>query len=212
MSSSLEQIKLISGEIISAAKKRRQVGSILRKRGFISLGKGGWLGFRGDYVVSGLLVEGSPSDTYISSFVLPVFDELKFITWALGRRIVRCSANDNAANECDRAISEYRTKIATIASPAELIRYLDSQNIGGFYPIWVRYLCYLREGRFEEAFRYLDDSKKQELHKSALKKLAEITPAVQNADAVAIRQILESWENTSRQIFGSGDFLFDVFN
>ncbi|BCI69400.1 hypothetical protein SPKIRA_02300 [Sphingomonas paucimobilis] len=157
MSGSLKQIKLNSAEILGAAKKRRQVGSILRKRGFISLGKGGWLGFRGDDVVSGLLVEGSPSDIYISSFVLPVFDELTFITWALGRRIVHCSASDNAASECNRAVSEYRAEIATIASPAELIGYLKNQNIGGFYPIWVRYLCYLREGRFEEAFHYLED-------------------------------------------------------
>lgn len=206
MSGPLEQIKLVSSELLSAAVKRRKISGCLRKRGFVSLGKGAWLGHRGDDVVSGLLLEGSPSDTYISSFILPIFDELKFVSWSLGRRIVHCSANGNTEDECQRAVCEYLREIAPVNSSNKLIEYLDVQCISGFYPIWVRYICYAKEGFLQEAREYLSESKQIELHQSTRKKFGEIAPAVDSDDRNEIAQVFERWKRTSRAIFGEGNF------
>lgn len=201
-----KQLRILSLELLSAARKRREISGFLRKRGFVSLGKGAWLGFCGNDVVSGLLIEGSPSDTYISSFVLPIFDELNFVSWSLGRRIVHCSANESTKNECKIAISEYCSYIAPIKSPVKLIEYMDRQAITGFYPTWVRYLCYVRDGYLELADAYMDDDRKVELHPSALKKLGEIAPAVEKKDMPGVAQVLGRWERISRKIFGEGAF------
>lgn len=210
MTRSLEQLRLVSAELINAASKRKRIAVVLKRRGFLPLGKGAWLGFRGTDVVSGLLIEGSPSDTYISSFFLPTFDELRFVSWSLGRRIVHCSPDSSADIECEGAIGAYCSDLLAVRSATEIIEYLDISQRDGFYSLWARYLCYLKNGSLKKAHIYLDDERQSELHSSVLRRLAEIGPSVANGDAAGVAQVLERWEAVSRLIFGNGEFSLDV--
>jgi hypothetical protein len=101
----LEAARLLAKEALGAAKKRRQINAFFKKQGFISLGKGAWLGSRNRDVVSGFLIDGSPLDTYIETFILPAFDKHEFITWALGNRVVHCSPDTDTQEECNLGLT-----------------------------------------------------------------------------------------------------------
>jgi hypothetical protein len=206
MSSSLEKIGALAANLAQAARKRKAIAATLKRRGFLALGKGAWLGRRGRDVVSGLLIEGSPSDTYISSFVLPIFDELKFVSWSLGRRIVHCSRDEVADIECSEAVRAYTIELYSIKSARDIIAYLDLSSIDGFYPLWVRYICYLRTENLDNARAYLSADRRSELHPSLLKQLTEIESYVTRGDVAGVAQVLDRWEATSRLIFGQSDF------
>jgi len=203
---SLDKIRLVSADLISAAIKRRAIARVLEKNGFLHLGKGGWLGFRGRDAVSGLSIEGSPSDTYISSFILPTFDELHFVGLSLGRRLVHCSHDSSAERECESAVAAYRSELLPIRSAADIVKYLDDSKKDGFYSIWTRYLCFLRNGHLEKAHTYLDEEHQSQLHASVLRRLPEIGPSVAKGDAVGVAHVLERWEEVSSLIFGKGEF------
>lgn len=191
-------------DAIDSAKKRRQISGILKKRGFEYLGKGRWLGFKNQDIVSGLMIEGSPLDTYISTFVLPTFDKRDFITWALGKRVVNCSSDKNTDDECWEAIEHYASAIATIKTPRDLILHID-ENVGEIapYPVWVRYLCFLRLGNLTAAVKYLDVAKRALLPRGALEKLPEIEAYAVAGDKESINQVLDRWNGESAKLYGS---------
>jgi hypothetical protein len=95
----LEAGRLLANDALKAAKKRRQINAFFKKQGFISLGKGAWLGFRNKDVVSGCLFNGSPLNTYIETFLLPAFDRQEFLNLALGNRVVHCSPDTDTQEE-----------------------------------------------------------------------------------------------------------------
>src|SRR4051795_6041158 len=109
-------LRTLARDAVSASKKRRQISSYLKKCGLMSLGKGGWLAHRNKDVVSGFVIEGSPLDTYISTFILPAFDKHEFINWSLGDRVVHCSTHADTHTECKQAIDDYVTGVGNIKS------------------------------------------------------------------------------------------------
>lgn len=195
-------LEILAHDAIGGVKKRRQISNFLKKRNFLSLGKGGWLGFRNDDVISGLLIEGSPLDTYISSFILPSFDRHNFINWSLGDRIVNCQSNNETRDECELAVDFYTSNVLKIRSSIELIEYLDLRQAYDHYSIWVRYICYLRDGRLNLAATYLNDDLISHMHPVQLKKFEEIRSYVAANDRAGVSQVLESWRAFSDAIFG----------
>ena len=206
-----ENLRLLARDALGASKKRRQISAFLKKRGFISLGKGGWLGFRNRDVVSGLLIEGSPLDTYISTFILPAFDKREFITWALGDRVVHCSLNKDTQEECEQAVESYVADISKVRSSTDLIAYLDARQIKGHYPIWVRYICHLSLLDFDSAIQYLNDSRRDQLHHSLMETLEEVERFVTMRDTDGVVRVLESWRAISERIFGPLDQMFSAY-
>jgi hypothetical protein len=206
MAGTFQKLRSFSAELMHAAKRRRQIAKLLKQKGLLPLGKGAWLGFRGKDVVSGILIEGGASDIYITSFLLPIFDERKFVTWSLGRRLINCSVTRSAEEECDDALNRYRNELLPVRSSDDLIRYLDDSGIDGFYPWWARYLCFLRNADLNQAEQCLDQDKIDELSSSALKNFEEISPSVADGDVEEVSRLLSKWEATSRLIFGYGYF------
>jgi hypothetical protein len=196
----------LSAGVANAAIRQRVIARLLKKRGFCSIGRGAFLGLRGQDIVSGLLVDKYPSDVYISSFILPVFDKLDFISWGLGRRIIHSSINVNAEIECSDAVKSYLSDIFPVKSAEDLVKYLEVSKKDGFYPIWVRYISSLRLGNLEGAKKYLNDEKKSELHPSVLQRLAQIEPFVISGDRAGVSNVLNEWENFSRLLFGQEEF------
>lgn len=207
MPNSTQQILGLAESLVRSAARRKKINKIIKQRGFLPLGKGAWLGVRNDDIVSGLLIEGSPSDIYISSFVLPVFDELTFVSWGLGRRIVHSSMSENVESECDTAIKSYWQDIRPITTANELLEYLDIYRIDGFYSLWVRYLCYLRVGKIQQACTYLNEENKSTLHASKIDKFNELNKYASTQDLDRISKVFDRWKETSQKIFGSGNFI-----
>ena len=146
MNEVIKDLQIVGYESLGATKKRGQISAYLRKQGFIDLGRGIWLGFRNEYAVSGLCIDGSSSDTYISTFILPAFDRLDFLSLSLGDRVVHCTLARNTRDECEQAVNAY-LKLFNIRSAADLIRNLYVRQVTGHYPIWVRYICKLEAVR-----------------------------------------------------------------
>ena len=206
-------LRIVARDAVEASKKkRRQISSCLKESGLISLGKGGgWLGHRSKDIVSGFVLDAPPLDTYISTFILPAFDRHKFIHWSLGDRVVHCSPNVDYQAECKQAIDYYIANIADIKSSKELVDYMDKRDVQGHYPIWVRYISYLRVFDFDSAIRYLDDSKRARLHRVPLDELDEISRFVTAHDRDGVFQVFENWSTLSERIFGPLDQSFDAF-
>lgn len=202
MTTSVKGLGDLARDAIGEAKKRRQISSCLKKNGFLYLGKGAWLGFRNRDIVSGFIIEGSPLDTYISTFILPAFDERKFVSWSLGGRVVHCSLDRGTQEECEQAIASYAADISKINSPAELIRYLDARQVKGHYPIWVRYICYLRLADFDTAIEYLDENKRAKLYAVQIDKYEYLNKLAIAHDKDEVFRVLENWRKSSERIFG----------
>ncbi|WP_109488596.1 hypothetical protein [Occallatibacter savannae] len=195
-------LSLLARGALEASKKRRQISVFLKKQGFISLGKGGWLGFRNRDIVSGFVIEGSPLDTYISTFVLPAFDRHTFVSWCLGDRLVHCSFDRDSQEECEQAVNSYAADISKIKSATELAAHLDAGQIGGHYPIWVRFICYLRRADIDSAIQYLTDGRRNEFPPSIIERAEEVSGFVTMRDTDGVARVLESWSAFSEKIFG----------
>ncbi len=207
----LEAARLLGKEALQAAKKRRQINAFFKKQGFISLGKGAWLGFRNRDVVSGCLITGSALDTYIATFILPAFDRHEFITWGLGNRVVHCSPDTDTQEECKLALNVYRTEMSNVRSSTDLVSYLDTRQIEGHYPIWVRYICYLKLLELDTAIQYLSESRSNTLHRVQLEQFEEIDRFVNTRDTEGILRVLENWSAFSEKIFGPLGRSFSVY-
>ncbi len=211
MSGVVNGLKTLTDEAVGSAVKRRQIASFLKKRGFVHLGKGRWLGHRGKDTVSGLMIEGSPLDTYITGFMLPAFDKRDFITWSLGERIVNCSLGDDAKMECETAVDYYAKNYANIKSPDDLMEYIRTREIKGPYSIWAIYILYLRLGDFEAAVNYLDDDKCAQMGAGKSEQFNEISPFATARDKDGVFRVFEEWSAFSERIYGPLDPPFDVF-
>lgn len=207
----LEAARLLAKEALGASKKRSQVNVFFKKQGFMSLGKGAWLGFRNRDIVSGCLITGSPLDTYIATFILPTFDKHEFITWALGNRVVHCSSDTNTQEECKLALDVYRTDMSNVSSSTDLVTYLDTRQIEGHYPIWVRYICYLKLLELDMAIQYLSESRRNRLHRVQIEQCEEIDKFVATRDADGVLRVLERWSTVSEKIFGPLGRTFSVY-
>jgi hypothetical protein len=166
------------------------------------LGKGRWLGFRNRDVVSGFLMEGSPLDTYISTFILPAFDRHEFVSWSLGDRVVHCSLNRDTQEECRQAVDCYVADVSKVRSSTDLATYLNARQIQGHYPIWVRYICHLRLLDCDSAIQYLTDGRRDHLHAVLMERFEEIDRFVSMRDKDGVVRVLESWSAFSERIFG----------
>lgn len=206
-----ENLLTMMRELKDSAIKRRQISYFFKKKKFISLKKGAWLGFRNNDIVSGFIVEGSPMNTYISTFILPAYDKHVHITWGLGDRIVHCSLDVNTNEQCEKAIDYYLTHIFEVRSSSSLLHYLDSYDIQGHYPIWVRYISYLKDGSFICAENYLDKKKRDQLHFTQIEKFEEIKGFVTARDEAGVSQILQGWSVCSERIFGPFSETFRIF-
>jgi len=206
-----KSLRILARDSFGASRKRRQISSFFKKQGFISLGKGTWLGLRNRDVVSGIVIDGSPLDTYIATFILPAFDRHEFVPLSLGDRVVHCSMDRDTQEECEQALNSYVANISAVRSATDLIRYLDLRQVTGHYPIWVRYICYLSLSDFDTAIQYLDDSRRDQLHHSLLERLEEINRFVAVGDTDGVVRVLESWRAFSEKIFGPLDQTFSAF-
>jgi len=204
-------LRLLARNSLGASKKRRQISAFLKKKGFISLRKGVWLGFRNRDIVSGIVINGPPFDTYIETFILPAFDRLESVRLSLGDRIVHCSLDRDTQEECEQAFNSYVADISAVRSANDLIEYVDTHQVTGDYPIWVRYICYLRQLDFDTAIQYLDDRRRNQLHDSLMGQLEEISRFATVRDTDGVARVLESWRASSEKIFGPLDQMFSAF-
>jgi hypothetical protein len=207
----LEAARLLANDALGAAKKRRQINAFFKKQRFMSLGKGAWLGFRNGDVVSGCLITGSLLDTYIATFIVPAFDRHEFITWALGSRVVNCSPDTDTHEECRQAVGVYRTAVSSVRSSTDLVTYVDTLQIEGYYPIWVRYICYLRSLEIDMANQYLTESMRNLFPRVKIEQFEEIDRFVTMRDAEGILRVLERWSAFSEKLFGPPGRSFSVY-
>ena len=207
----LEAARLLGKQALGVARERRQINAFFKKQGFISLGKGAWLGFRNKDVVSGCLVDGPPLDAYIETFLLPAFDRHEFITWALGNRVVNCSPDMDTQEACRLALNVYRTEMSNLRSSTDLVTYVDSHQKEGWYPIWVRYICYLRRLELGTANQYLTESMLNLFPRVKIEQFEEIDRFVSMHDADGVLRVLERWSAFSEKIFGPLGKTFSVY-
>ena len=110
-----------------------------------------------------------------------------------------------------RGDSALRATIQSITSPIELIDYLDAKQMLGHYPVWVRYICYLRLSRLATAMEYMDGSKRVRLHHTQLAQLVEIEQFVATSDTAGVSGIRQSWSHLSEPFLGPLDQTFERF-
>jgi hypothetical protein len=195
-------LEKLAGSVLAASRKRREITKLLTSAGFLYIGKGGWLGRRTRDVFSGFVVEGSRSAVYISTFLLPSFDNNEFISWSLRRRVIRCSDKVKTSVEVSQAIGIYELDIFHIKTSSDIINYLESNSVSGYYPIWVQYICFLRNNEIKSAKHFLDNVKLSQLHPAQIDQFNEINPYVSSNNLEELNRILERWSDYSLKIFG----------
>lgn len=206
MKNEIMQASTIASQLITSSSKKRTITHLLKKAGFRSLGKGSWLGFKGNDVISGLMIEGSPTDIYITSFIIPSFDETTFVNWSLGNRIVNCSPSKDAKEEFEGAFSYYKTHLYSVKNSLDLISYINDNKIDGFYATWVKYICYLREQKFDLAQNTILKASDKFPHSSIEEKLALLTSLAHTRDTSCIDETFSSWKNITNTLFGEANF------
>lgn len=198
-----EVLKTLARDSIYAAKARAKISRLFKKSGFIPLGKGGWLAFKNKDIVSGFAIEGSPTDTYVSTFLLPSFDKHRFISLSLGDRVAHFPYGSDVEKGYEEAINSYRATLPCVRSSNDLMDYLEKSRITGHYPIWARYICYLNVLELDKACKYLDEDMRGKLHATQIERYKEINRFVVAGDKSAVTDTLDSWRHYSERIFGS---------
>lgn len=99
-------------------------------------------------VISGLAIDSAPASTYIWTFVLPCFDRLEFLHMTLGDRVVDLSRFDGPV---ELALQKALATLPRLSTASDLLTYLESRNYKNDYALWVKFLCYVRTGQFEDA-------------------------------------------------------------
>lgn len=196
---------------IDNAKKRREISKILLGAGFKNLGKGAWLGYQGADIASGLRLNGSSIDTYISTFLLPKFDNLDFINLSLGERLVRYTIGEDTLIRTQKAINDYKSSVWPVKTPSAMITFIKESGNPGAYATWAIYLCHLRNGEFENAINSLSEEKIEHLGSRMRESFDAIHPFVIACDNLNVRNMLEAWRIESARLFRKSDDEFDVF-
>jgi|SRR3569623_34541 len=204
----LQDIALIN---LAGRRKSRQISRYFRSIGLIHVNKMTWLAYRSLDIASGFTIEGSLSDIYISTFILPTFDKLDFISWGLGSRLINCLPENDTEDECLKAVEQYKRTLLSVRNADSLISYLDYNRVRGFYAIWARYISYLRILDLEKATEYLTSERRKLLHLSVLQKLEKIEKYARRGDEAAVLRILNEWRRASEKIFGPYVSEFSAF-
>jgi hypothetical protein len=199
VNSDFRAAKRIAEGLLTAASSRSQISKMLKKSGFLSLGKGNWLGFKSDAVISGLKLEGSPSKTYVSSFILPLYDRNPFIHWSLGRRLLEIAPEKSLAQQVEIAIDHYREETLPVEEPTDLLAFLNKHNVDGGYAIWAAFVSLLKLKRLNDAQAFLIEEKKLELHDHQLRQYDEIRQGIEKADLHYIEDKLDEWHQYSHK-------------
>lgn len=186
-------VKKIVREFANASSLRSCLVKLLKEHGFLSIGKGNWLGLRNRDVISGIKLEGTGSAPYISSFVLPAFDRNSLVHWTLGDRLAKCSSIEDTGDQFAKAFDAYHADILPIRTADDLLGHVGRDSVDGDYATWTSFICLLRTGRVEEAAAMLDNGIAEHLHSQKLQLLNELADVVRRRDRETIDRKLAFW-------------------
>lgn len=170
--------------------EKRRIKKAAKKLGFYE--KGDFLiRYRSRDVVSGLVIDRAPSSIYIWTFLLPAFDDIEFMHMSLGSRVSNISVADDQIDKC---LDDAWDGISPIKDAEQLMMYLDAHGGCGEYGEWVRFICRIRLGKFDEAEQMLDAVRGLK-SASIPQKLSQIEEAHSRGGWRAVQDLMVEWSS-----------------
>ena len=101
--------------------------------------------------------------------------------------------------------------MSNVRSSTDLVTYVDTLQIEGYYPMWVRYICYLRRLELDRANQYLTENTRNLFPRLKIEQFEEIDRFVTMHYAEGILRVLERWSAFSEKLFGPLGRSFSVY-
>lgn len=119
-----------------------------------------YIGTCNDWVIAGYGLDAAPSATYITKFAVPAYDNIEFMHFGLGKRILTLPSSGAAKEGVDLVDFLRRdwSDFSKIEDCESLIRFIDAEKLVGVYALWARYLTYIQCKNFDAAERLCDAS------------------------------------------------------
>lgn len=148
-------------------------------------------------IVSGLVIDAPPSQIHISTFILPVFDNIDFIHMGLGGRVAHCGSDGDCF---DKAYGAYVSTIGCILSASDLFEYIEKNKMQGGYSKWARLICKVRSGDIQYASRMIAEFDESELAGRNRDNLRELRSVLEHGGWHAVESLLAEWSQGNDQV------------
>lgn len=207
----IDSIALIARRSLEGRIRRSKFSSLMKSSGMIKLRSSSWLAFRNRDIVSGLMIDGPPSDLYLTTFILPAFGRNEIVHWSLGRRVVSSDPNESVISEFQTAVRAYQKECLSIQCAADLLSSMLRRPHESNSSIWTIFISYLRLLDYGSAIEYLTPARASRLNIENNKSLEEIWPAVLSQDFDKVQTTFDDWSKSSERIFGNLSDTLDCF-
>ena len=173
----------------------------LKKRGAF------YLGTCNDSVIAGYGLDAAPSATYITRFAVPSYDDVEFLHFGLGKRVLTLPNNGDAARKNVYPLDFLQrdwSDFSKVADCESLIKYIDFEKLEGTYALWARYLTHIQCGRFGAAERLHNDpsvAKKFSELRAISKHFADLSEAKSRGDWEGCFALLDRWRRKTKAAY-----------
>lgn len=120
-----------------------------------------FLGTCNDSVIAGYGIDAPSSALYIWKFVIPTYDNVEFLHFSLGKRIVTIPRDDKTPLGLVELFNIFQrdwSSFSEVTDCESLTKYIELEKLEGTYARWVRYLTHIRSNEFDFAERLHDDT------------------------------------------------------
>jgi hypothetical protein len=165
-----------------------------------------YIGTCNDNVIAGYGLDAPPSAVYIWKFALPSYDDVEFLHFGLGKRILTLPQGNDTAGDIDLSDFLQRDWSAffKVNDCESLIRYIDVEKLGGTYALWARYLTDIRCKDFDAAERLQGDAgvaKKFSELQAISKQFADLSEVRNRRGWEGCSALLDEWQRKTRAAY-----------
>ena len=165
-----------------------------------------YVGTCNENVITGYGLDAPPSAIYITRFALPCYDDIEFLHFGLGERILTLPMGDDAVSESELAEFLRRdwSLFSAVNDCKSLIEYIDLEGFVGTYALWVRYLTHIRCGEFEAASRFVEGTEVARKFSEAQTiptLFAQLSEAKSRGGWEACQALLDEWQRKTKATY-----------
>jgi hypothetical protein len=165
-----------------------------------------FIGTCNDSVIAGYGLDEAPSATYIVRFALPSYDNVEFLHFGLGERMLTLPTGNDMVGDVN--LSDFLQRdwstFSKVNDCGSLIKYLDEEKVEGTYALWTRYLTHIRCGDFDAAERLYGDegvAKKLSELQAISKSFAELIEVKSRSGWEDCLALLDEWRRKTKAAF-----------
>lgn len=152
-----------------------------------------YIGTCNDSVIAGYGLDAPPGAIYIWRFALPSYDNIEFLHFGLGKRILTLPQGSSGVGEkvdfANFLLRDWST-FSEVNDCERLIGYINAEELAGAYALWARFLTHIRCKEFTAAGLLWDNA-------NVAKKFAELKAISTQFAALSKARDRGGWERCS---------------